>query len=263
MGKRNRQTRRQRNKQKQQKQYEGTRDFGQLIGKLFSQIVAFPIKMISAFIEEFVRFDGAGIQALGGLAFLGGVILGADSYYQLVTKKALLPWWNSDPWIGDSAGLSSWLISWLPGSEAWAGILGWGSVLLHILTPTFLICAVASLITQTVQGRATRPSLGKKKQTFEQWAKEKLPEAPTESDLEMTHIAYEEYRWAGVSQHRRIGLISLSLWGLEIVSSFNAHQFWTYIPHFGNTVACFAYACLTIVAGEVGYSIYQNSKSEE
>ena len=232
-------------------------DIPGLIGSLLAQAVSFPINLASGFLDNFIDVDGPGIRALGGLALICGITLGADNFYQLFTGQALLPWFTEAPWVGDKALESlPWFIRWMPNILGGKTLIGWSAVALNMFSFGFLFCAALSLVTQFIQGKTWRTSLDKKRLTFERWAAENLPERPGKDSLKMAKIAYDEYRNAGVAAHRRLGFMPVVLWGFEFVSAFAAHWPINYWPQWGQMFACTLYALLTIGAGELGYVLY-------
>lgn len=228
-------------------------------------VATWPVLFVAKIINPFVERGGAGIQALGAVAFLGGVIAGADNYYQMFTGKALLPWFTAADWVGDLAVQNvPVLLSWM--TALWGGkaLVGWSAVLLSILSIGFLISLAFSLLTQFVQGQAVRgKSLALAQADFEQWNAPTMPGQPDpDKKLDMAAVSWKELKRAGKGQRKFIGFIAISLWVIEIIGAFAAHNPLNYTGQAGAFIGCTIYALVTIVAGEVGYTLYVSAKEE-
>ena len=228
-------------------------------------VVTAPINFLAKLLNPFVERGGIGIQALGALAFLGGVVAGADNYYQGFTGKALLPWFTTADWVGDLAvqnppRLLGWLINLWGGSA----LVGWGAVLLSIFSIGFLIALAFSLLTQFIQGQAVRGrSLEVAQADFEKWNAPTMPAAPNpDTKLDMAAISWKELKRTGKSQRGFIGFIALSLWVSEFIAAFAAHNPLNYTGRAGLFLACTVYALVTVAAGEIGYTLYVAAKDE-
>ncbi len=244
---------------------EGSPGLTDWIANAIVFVATWPVLFAAKIINPFVERGGAGIQALGAVAFLGGVIAGADNYYQMFTDRALLPWYTKDTWVGDLAveGLPVSL-SWL--NRIWGGqtFVGWAAVGLEVLSIGFLFSLAFSLLTQFVQGQAVRgKSLALAQSDFEKWNAPTMPGQPDpDRKLDMAAVSWKELKRAGHGQKKFIGFIALSLWACEIVSAFAAHNPMNYTGQAGAFIGCTIYALATIAAGEIGYTLYVSAKEE-
>jgi hypothetical protein len=228
-------------------------------------VITWPILFISKILNAFVERGAPGIQALGAIAFLGGVLAGADNYYQGFTGKALLPWYTKADWVGAIALENpNRFIQWLSGIFGGQTIIGWGAVVLSIFSIGFLIALAFSLLTQFVQGQAVRGrSLRAAKAEFEQWNAPTVPDQPDPNKkLDMAVVTWKEYKRTGKRQRGFIGFISISLWVIEFIAAFSAHWPGHYVGQAGQFVGCLIYALVTIAAGEIGYTLYLAAKDE-
>ena len=207
-------------------------------------VITAPINFFAKFLNAFVERGGPGIQALGGVAFLAGVFAGTDNFFQLFTGVALLPWFTENTWAGSQSG--------------------WFAVLMFIPSFTFLIAIALSLTTQFIQGQAVRGrSLAMAQAEFDKWNKPTMPGVPDAmKKLDMATVSYKELKRVGKNQRSFIGFIALLLWGFEIISGFAAHNPLNYMGQPGLFLGCLAYALVTIVAGETGYTLYCAAKEE-
>lgn len=243
----------------------GSPGIGDWIANAIVTVVTFPVLFAAKIINPFVERGGAGIQALGAVAFLGGVVFGADNYYQLALNKALLPWFTQSAWVGDLAIQSDNPITrWISGIWGGAAFVGWAAVFLSMISIAFVVATAVSLTTQFIQGQAVRGrSLNTAKAQFQHWNAPTLPDEPDKKrKLDMAAVSWKELKRTGKKQRTFMGFIALALWGLEMVSAFTAHNPLNYTGHPGQFVGCLLYAILTIVAGEVGYVIYCEAREE-
>jgi len=228
-------------------------------------VVTAPILFLAKFLNAFVERGGPGIQALGAVAFLGGVLAGADNYYQGFTGKALLPWYTQADWVGDLAvtGLPrplQWVL------DLWGGqaVVGWGAVLFSTLSIGFLFALAFSLLTQFIQGQAVRGrSLDVARADFEKWNQPSMPSKPNpDTKLDMAVVSWKELKRTGKSQRGFIGFIALVLWVSEFIAAFAAHNPLNYTGQAGAFLGCTIYALITVGAGEIGYTLFCAAKDE-
>ncbi len=235
------------------------------IANAIVMVVTFPVLFAAKVINPFVERGGAGIQALGAVAFLGGVIAGADNYYQMFTGKALLPWYTKADWVGDLAVQKLPLsLRWLNGIWGGQTFVGWAAVGLTLFSLGFAIAAVFSLTTQFIQGQAIRGrSVARAESEFKKWNAPTVPGKPNaETKLDMATVSWKELKRAGKNERSFMGFIALALWGCEVVSAFAAHNPLNYTGQAGQFIGCLIWALVTIAAGEIGYTIYVSAKEE-
>lgn len=228
-------------------------------------VITFPILFSAKLLNPFVERGGAGIQALGAVAFLGGVVAGADNYYQGFTGKALLPWFTKADWVGDLAVQSNSPVTrWLSGLWGGSALVGWSAVLLSIFSIGFLVALAFSLLTQFVQGQAVRGrSLAVAQAEFQHWNTPTVPSQPDpEEKLDMATVTWKQLKRTGKSQRGFMGFIALALWVSEFIAAFAAHNPLNYTGQAGLFLGCAVYALVTVGAGEIGYNIYVSAKDE-
>lgn len=228
-------------------------------------VITWPIMFLAKLLNAFVERGSVGIQALGAVAFLIGVLAGADNFYQLFTGKALLPWFTDADWVGDLALVNlPFALSWI--TNIWGGttFVGWAAVAIHLVSIGFLIALSLSLLTQFIQGQAVRgKTLDAAKADFAHWNSESLPGKPDEGKkLDMAVVSWEQLKSTGRNQNKFMSGIALSLWAFEFVSAFAAHNPLNYTGRAGLFIGCTLYALVTIGAGEIGYTIFIAAKEE-
>jgi len=228
-------------------------------------VVTFPILFSAKIINPFVERGGAGVAALGAVAFLAGVIAGADNYYQLFTGKALLPWFITNDWVGDLAVQSNNPVTrWLTGLWGGQTIVGWGAVLFTIFSLIFLIALAFSLLTQFVQGQAVRGrSLASAQSEFQHWNAATMPAQPdADKKLDMATVSWKQLKRTGKSHRSFMGFIAIAVWMFEFIAAFTAHNPLNYTGQAGLFIGCTLYALVTVGAGEIGYNIYVSALDE-
>lgn len=228
-------------------------------------VVTAPVLFAAKVINPFVERGGAGIQALGAVAFLGGVIAGADNYYQGFTGKALLPWFTKADWVGDLAVQNLPIaLRWLNGLWGGQAFVGWAAAGLSIFSISFVFALSFSLLTQFVQGQAVRGrTVAAAESEFQKWNAPTVPGKPDpERKLDMATVSWKELKRAGKNQRGFMGFIALALWVSEFIAAFTAHNPLNYTGQAGLFIACTIYALVTVGAGEIGYTIYVSAKDE-
>jgi len=244
---------------------DGSPGLGDWLANAVVLVATWPINFAAKVINPFVERGGAGIQALGAIAFLGGVLAGADNFYQLFTDRALLPWYISVDWVGDQAveNIPAQL-SWLTGLWGGTAVVGWGAVFFSLFSVGFLIALAFSLLTQFIQGQAVRGrSLTAAQAEFQKWNAPTVPDKPDPNKkLDMAQVSWKELKRTGKNQRSFIGFIAIALWATEFVTAFAAHNPLQYVGQAGQFIGCTVYALVTIAAGEIGYTLYCAAKDE-
>ena len=228
-------------------------------------VITWPILFAAKFLNAFVERGGAGIQALGAIAFLAGVFAGADNYYQGFTGKALLPWFTKADWVGDIARQNTFApFRWMLNLWGGGSLLGWGAVVLSIFSIAFLLSLAFSLLTQFIQGQAVRGrSIAEAQREFYHWNAPTMPTQPDPSKkLDMATVSWKELKRTGKSKKTFLGFIALALWISEFIAAFTAHNPLNYTGQAGLFIGCTIYALFTVVAGELGYCLYTAAKEE-
>ncbi len=231
------------------------------LAKTLVLIVTVPINFLARLLDQFADRNAPGTRALGGLAFIIGVLFGADNFYTLFTHHSLLPFFNADPWIGDNIinSLPQW--AQIGPLKALGSMAGWAVLLSLPFRPMFYVALAISLLTQVEQGKALRgKSMEQAKADFKAWEKHKLPNEP-QGKVDMAKISWDEYKKVGVAEHRSIGFYALLLWAFEIVSAFHSHWPLRYMPKSGVVLGALAFTLFTIFAGEMGYRLFLANKN--
>lgn len=230
-------------------------------------VITFIPMTLAKFLNAFVERGGIGIQALGAIAFLGGVIAGADNYYQGFTGKALLPWFITADWVGErgaAVAISLLGVEVVNSDGVIASAFGWAAVFFSLFSFGFLIALCFSLLTQFIQGQSVRGrSIELAQAEFEKWNAPTMPAQPDpRTSLDMAAVSWQDLKRTGKRSRGFLGFIAVALWVSEFIAAFSAHNPLNYVGQAGLFLGCTVYALATVVAGELGYAIYCAAKEE-
>lgn len=196
------------------------------------KILTFPIVAAGHILEQFYGEDAPGRQALGAIALVLGVLLGADNIWQ-IGGEPLFPWFEA----------------------SWLGWGGWALIWLH---PGFWASIAISMLIQVTQGRALRGKSPEKAKAELDENHYELPTPPT-GVIDLTKAYWNDYKASGMRSRHSIGFISIAFWAFEIVSAFHAHWFLAQETA-ALVIGCFLYTLLKIFAGEIGFTLWQANK---
>ena len=191
----------------------------------------------AAIVAQFVQRGGSGTKILGALGFGIGTMLSTDSVWQTMFQGTpLFPWFERD-WIG----WSGWLT--LP-----FNLIFWISVA--------IACLLQIMEAKTL--RSKPPEVAK--QEFEEARKYTLPEQPKNS-IDVVRALWGDYKKAGMKERQSGGLLALFFWVFDLVTTFYGRNPFRYTNP-GMIIACLAYNCMTMFAGETGYAIWKQTKKK-
>lgn len=192
---------------------------------------------IASIAAQFVRRGGSGTRILGALGFAIGTTLSADGVWQTMFQGTpLYPWFETE-WIG------------------WSG---WLFLPFNIL---FIISLAISALLQIMESKTLRSkSPDVAKQEFEEARKYTLPEQP-KNTIDIARSLWGDYKRAGMKERSSGGLIALLFWTFDIVTTFVGRNPFSFTDP-GQIIACLAYNFATMLAGEIGYSIWKQSKKQ-
>lgn len=196
---------------------------------------AIPISFLAAIASQFVQRGGSGGRILGSAAFWIGTLFSADGIWQTFFQGVpIFPWFERE----------------------WIGWQGWLTLPFNLL---FLISMVISYLIQTEEAKTLRskaPAIAK--QEFESAAKYDLPEKP-KNKIDIVGALWKDFKRSGMKERSGNGLAALFFWLLDFATTFIGRNPWRYTNP-GMIIACLVYNCFTMVAGEMGYKIWQESK---
>lgn len=213
------------------------RSVGELIdaiAKIVVFVVGLPIRFAAAIVSQFVSNGGTGRAVVGGALFLIGAAVSTDSVWQTVFgQPALLPWFEP-----------SW--SWL-------------NVPYAVLNPFFYVAFLIAVGIQVLEAytlRGKNPDSARRElQDHMQYDLEQKPSGK----IDLVGEIWKDYKTAGMRDRHSIGFTALFVWGFDIVSTFAARNPWqSTVPTM--IVGCILFNICTMLAGEIGYSVWRLTK---
>lgn len=225
------------NPQEPEKLYEHKSwgDRAEILARWIVDLFSFPVSLAGAILAQFFKPGTSGARLVGGIGFGIGVLLGADGVWQLLFQgPPLFPFFEKG-WIG----WSGWVI--LP-----FNLMFWLSVGISAL--------VQIMEAKTLRGKSPEEA----KKEFEGSLQYKLPQKP-QGVIDYTRAAWGDYKSAGMRERNGGGLIAAFFWIFDLIITFGSRNPFAYTNP-GQIMACFAYNCVTMIAGEIGYKTWQEAK---
>jgi len=213
------------------------RSIGQIIdflAKWTVLIVGLPIRVAAAIVAQFVANGGAGRAVVGGLLFMLGSAISADSIWQTVFRqRPVFPWFES----------------------GW----NWFNVPVAVFNPFFYLAFLIAVGLQVIEAYALR---GKNPDSARRELQDHMVydlESKPSGKIDLVGELWRDYKVAGMRDRSTAGLISLAIWTFDLVTTFAARNPFTYTEPL-TIVTCIMFNIATMLAGEIGFAIWQLTK---
>jgi membrane-bound metal-dependent hydrolase YbcI (DUF457 family) len=214
-----------------------SRSIGQIIdfiAKMIVLVVGMPIRFAAAIVAQFVGNGGVGRAVVGGLLFILGSAISADSIWQTVfQQRCLFPWFEPD----------------------WS----WANVALTVFNPFFYLAFLIAVGLQVVEAYALR---GKNPDSARRELQDHMVydlEAKPSGKIDLVTELWKDYKTAGLRDRNSAGLISLAIWVFDLVTTFAARNPFSYtVPM--TIILCILFNIGTMLAGEIGFAIWRLTK---
>jgi hypothetical protein len=200
--------------------------------------LAFPFIFIGRVLELFITPGSPGIKMVGAGAFVGGVLLGADSYWQLFGGTPIFPFFEDNS----------------------LGLFGFGKILITGEVVGLIFCIFMSFLITFLQGKSIRGGSLKTLESEYRVLSQHKVKKPNSSMIDLAKIKAKEIKHAGVNEHRFLGVVATGLWAFEIISTLAAHNPLDQPSPVG-MLGCLMYCGLKICSGEIGYIIWKTTSS--
>ncbi|NMG10353.1 hypothetical protein DP117_27160 [Brasilonema sp. UFV-L1] len=205
-----------------------------MVAKLVVLVVGLPIRFASAIVAQFVANGGAGRAVVGGVLFLIGSAISADSVWQtMFGQRPLFPWFET----------------------GWS----WANVPLTLFNPFFYLAFVVAIGLQVIEAYALR---GKNPDTARRELQDHMQydlESKPSGKIDLVGEIWKDYKKAGLRDRKSEGFITLAIWAFDIVTTFaarNPFQFTNPMMILG----CLLFNIGTMLAGEIGFAIWRLTK---
>jgi len=213
------------------------RSIGQIIdtiAKWAVLIVGLPIRAAAAIVAQFVANGGTGRAVVGGLLFMMGSAISADSIWQTVFRqRPVFPWFES----------------------GWS----WFNVPAAVFNPFFYLAFLIAVGLQVIEAYALR---GKNPDSARRDLQDHMVydlESKPSGKIDLVSELWKDYKIAGMKDRSTAGLISLAIWTFDLVTTFAARNPFAYTDP-STVLCCILFNIATMMAGEIGFAIWQLTK---
>jgi len=205
------------------------------IAQWIVDLISIPATLITSIMARFVTPGSSGVRILGGVGFVLGAMMSADSIWQVLFRGTpIFPWFV----------------------RRWMGWLGWIGLPFNLLFWISLSVGALILVMEAHTLRGTAPD--KARSEFEASTEFKLPAVPS-GNIDLTKALWGDYKKAGMRSRHSGGAIALFFWVLDIWVTFGSRNPWQYSDP-ATIMSCLAYDFVAIFAGEIGYNIWKHSR---
>ncbi|RCJ41992.1 hypothetical protein A6770_35485 [Nostoc minutum NIES-26] len=207
----------------------------ELLARWIVALISLPVIFISHIVAQFVTPGTSGYKLVGAIGFWIGTLLSTDSIWQVLFQgKPLLPWFETE----------------------WIGWIGWLQLPFNVL---FWISFGISALVQVMEARTLRGKDPQQaKHEFEDARQYTLGTKPT-GNIDLTVALWGDYKRAGMKERHTGGAIALFFWVVDLTTTFVGRNPFRYTNP-GTIIACFAYNIVSMMAGEIGFSIWKLTK---
>lgn len=210
-------------------------DYAELLARWIVDIVALPVSFVAHIIAQFITPGASGTKIVGAIGFFVGTLLSTDSIWQVMFQGVPIFPWFEDTWIG-------WI--------------GW---LQLPFNPLFWLSFAISALVQIMEAKTLRgKDPNQAKSEFESSKQFTLGSKPS-GNIDLTVALWGDYKRAGMKERHASGAIALFFWLFDVTTTFVGRNPWRY-SNPGAIIACLAYNLASMMAGEIGYSIWKLTK---
>lgn len=216
-------------------QHKSWGDWVEIVARWVVDLFAIPVSFVTTILAQFLERGGSGNRILGAIGFWAGTLLSTDGIWQgLFQGTPLFPWFENE-WIG------------------WSG---WLTLPFNLL---FWISLAMSALIQIQESKTLRGKLpAEAKKEFEETQLYTLPQKPNNT-IDLGRALWGDYKRAGMRQRNSGGLTALFFWLFDFCTTFAGRNPFRYTNP-SMILACLFYNFATMCAGEIGYSIWKDSK---
>ncbi|MDZ7960763.1 MAG: hypothetical protein RMY34_23265 [Aulosira sp. DedQUE10] len=210
-------------------------DYAEILAGWLVDIIAVPVSFTAHTLGQFVTPGASGTKILGAIGFFAGTLLSTDGIWQTFFQGVpMFPWFE----------------------ETWIGWLGWLTLPFNpLFWLSFGISALIQIMeAKTLRGKAPHQARAE----FEESKGFTLGSSPS-GNIDLTKALWGDYKRAGMRERHTGGGIALFFWVFDLTTTFVGRNPFRYTNP-GTIVACFAYNLGSMMAGEIGYSIWKQTK---
>lgn len=210
-------------------------DLAELLARWIVDLVALPVSFVAHLVAQFITPGASGTKIVGAIGFFVGTLLSTDSIWQVMFQGVPLFAWFETSWIG-------WI--------------GW---LQLPFNPLFWLSFGISALVQIMEAKTLRgQDPNQAKNEFDESKQYTLGSKPS-GNIDLTVALWGDYKRAGMKQRHTGGAIALFFWIFDFTTTFVGRNPWRYTDP-GQILASLAYNFTTMMAGEIGYTIWRLTK---
>jgi hypothetical protein len=213
------------------------RSIGEVIdfcAKTIVLVVGLPIRFAASIVNQFVANGGAGRAVVGGILFIGGSVISADSVWQLVFQgQPVTPWFEQN----------------------W----NWLNVPAAAFNPFFYLAFMIAVGLQVVEAHALR---GKNPDSARRELQDHMVydlETKPNGKIDLVGDLWRDYKTAGVRDRSSAGFVTIAVWVFDLVTTFAARNPFQYTDPL-MILGCILFNVGTMLAGEMGFAIWRMTK---
>lgn len=210
-------------------------NYAEILAAWIVDIIALPVTFITHIFVQFVTPGSSGTKILGAMGFFLGTLLSSDGIWQTLFQGIPMFSWFETNWIG-------WF--------------GWLTLPFNLF---FWLSLGISALVQVMEARSLR---GKRpdqaKAEFEESKQYTLGSKPS-ANIDLTTALWRDYKVAGMKERHAGGAIALFFWIFDLTTTFFGRNPFAYTDP-GQILGCLAYNFTTMMAEEIGYTIWRLTK---
>ena len=214
---------------------KGVNNYVEILAQWIVDIIALPVTFITHIVAQFVTPGSSGTKILGAMGFFLGTLLSSDGIWQTLFQGVPMFVWFEKTWIG-------WF--------------GWLTLPFNLF---FWLSLAISALVQVMEARSLR---GKRpdqaRSEFEESKQYTLSSKPT-ANIDLTTALWRDYKVAGMKERHAGGAIALFFWLFDLTTTFVGRNPFAYTDP-GQILGCLVYNFTTMMAGEIGYTIWRLTK---
>ncbi|BAY95878.1 MULTISPECIES: hypothetical protein [unclassified Tolypothrix] len=220
---------------KQENQQRKLGDYAELLARWIVDLVSLPVSFVAHLVAQFITPGASGTKIVGAIGFFIGTLLSTDGIWQVMFQGVPIFPWFEDTWIG-------WI--------------GW---LQLPFNPLFWLSFGISALVQIMEAKTLRgKDPNQAKSEFESSKQFTLGSKPSGS-IDLTVALWGDYKRAGMKERHTSGAIALFFWVFDVTTTFVGRNPWRYTNP-SQIMACLLYNFVSMMAGEIGYSIWKLTK---
>ncbi|BAY66787.1 MULTISPECIES: hypothetical protein [Calothrix] len=222
--------------EKQTQKRKGVSDYIEILAGWIVDIISIPVSFVSHILAQFVTPGSGGTKIIGALGFFIGSLLSTDGIWQtMFAGTPLFPWFEQN----------------------WIGWIGW---LTLPFNPLFWLSFGISALVQVMEARTLRGKRPEEAKTEFEYSKQFTLGGKPSGTIDLTQALWRDYKVAGMKERHTGGAVALFFWIFDLTTTFVGRNPFAFTNP-STILACLVYNLGSMMAGEIGYTIWKLTKS--